>query len=136
MSIRTEADSAGTVELPAEVYWGSQTARAQVHFNIGQDRMPLEVIHALVLVKKAAALVNNELGLLDAKRAGFITRACDEILAGQFDDQFPLSVWQSGSGTQTNMNVNEVIANRAVEMSGHKRGSKDPVHPNDHVNMA
>lgn len=135
MPVRTETDSAGTVELPAEVYWGSQTARALVHFNIGQERTPLEVIHALALVKKTSAQVNEELGLLDANRAGFITRACDEILAGQFDDQFPLRVWQSGSGTQSNMNVNEVIANRAAEMSGHARGSKDPVHPNDHVNM-
>jgi len=118
--------------MPATVYWGKQTAQALVHFNIGQERMPLEVIRALALVKKAAALVNSELGHLDAQRAGSIIRASEEIISGQLDDQFPLGVWQSGSGTQTNMNVNEVIAHRAAELSG----SNATVHPNDHVNMA
>jgi fumarate hydratase, class II len=135
MATRLETDSAGAVEVPDDVYWGAQTARAQRHFDIGQDRMPPAVIRALALVKKASAMVNEELGLLDASRAGLIVRAADEILAGRLDDQFPLGVWQSGSGTQTNMNVNEVIANRAAEISGRPRGAKEPVHPNDHVNL-
>src|SRR5437660_1099736 len=110
--------------------------RSLRHFAIGNDRMPLAVIHALGLLKKAAALVNQKLGLLDARRAELIVRAADEVIAGKLDDHFPLSVWQTGSGTQTNMNVNEVIANRAIELAGGKMGSKKPVHPNDHVNMS
>src|SRR5262245_30114955 len=116
--MRTESDSLGAVGVPDDVYWGAQTARAAVHFAIGGDRMQREVIHALALVKKTAALTNEELGLLDPRRADLIVTAADEVIAGRFDDQFPLSVFQSGSGTQTNMNVNEVIANRAAELAG------------------
>src|SRR5258705_4257972 len=133
---RVESDSMGRIEVRADRYWGAQTERVLHHFAIGHDRMPLAVVHALGLLKKAAALVNRELGLLDAHRAELIVRAADEVIAGALDDHFPLSVWQTGSGTQTNMNVNEVIANRAIELAGGKLGSKDPVHPNDHVNMS
>jgi fumarate hydratase class II len=126
----------GTIEVPADVYWGAQTQRALIHFAIGRDPMPLELIHALALVKKATALVNHDLGKLPADTARLIAAAAEEVIAGRFDDQFPLRVWQTGSGTQTNMNVNEVIANRANEIAGHPRGSKHPVHPNDHVNMS
>jgi fumarate hydratase class II len=136
MSIRVESDSLGKVEVPAEAYWGAQTARALEHFDNSQDRMPVEIIRALALVKKAAAQVNAELGVLDAVKSGLIVRAADDVVAGRLDDQFPLSAWQSGSGTQTNMNVNEVIANRAAELAGAAKGRKDPVHPNDHVNLA
>ena len=134
--MRIERDSLGEIEVPEEAYWGAQTARSLVHFPIGRERMPLEVIRALALVKKAAALVNQELGLLPRALCGWIVTAADEILSGQHDSQFPLRVWQSGSGTQTNMNVNEVIANRANELAGGQRGSKTPVHPNDHVNLS
>ncbi len=133
---RVEADSMGPVEVPADVYWGAQTARALLHFPTGQDRMPLEVIHALAVIKKAAALVNRDLGKLAPDKADLIVQAAEEVAAGKFDDQFPLTVWQSGSGTQTNMNVNEVIANRANELAGQPRGSKAPVHPNDDVNRS
>ncbi|PYM89528.1 MAG: class II fumarate hydratase [Candidatus Rokuibacteriota bacterium] len=126
----------GPVEVRADRYWGAQTERSLHHFAIGEDRMPLPVIRALGLVKKAAAQVNQELGLLDARRAELIVSAADEVVAGKLDEHFPLSVWQTGSGTQTNMNVNEVIANRAIELGGGKLGSKDPIHPNDHVNMS
>jgi fumarate hydratase class II len=126
----------GAVELPAHVYWGAQTARALTHFAIGRDLMPIEVIHALALVKKVAALVNRDLGILGPDTAALILAAADEIIAGKLDDQFPLRVWQSGSGTQTNMNVNEVIANRAIELAGGQRGARHPVHPNDHVNRS
>jgi fumarate hydratase, class II len=133
---RTETDSMGRIEVRADRYWGAQTERSLHHFAIGDDRMPLPTVHALALLKKAAALVNHEMGRLDARRAELIARAADEVIAGKLDAHFPLSVWQTGSGTQTNMNVNEVVANRAIELAGGKMGSKDPVHPNDHVNMS
>jgi len=133
---RVESDSIGAVEVPVHVYWGAQTARALTHFEIGRDLMPIEMIHALALVKKTAALVNQDLGRLPPETARLIVAAADEVIAGKLDDQFPLRVWQTGSGTQTNMNVNEVIANRAIELAGGQRGAKDPVHPNDHVNHA
>ena len=133
---RVESDSLGTVEVPANVYWGAQTARSLIHFNIGRDTMPPELIRAFGILKKAAALVNAELGQLLPENARLISQAADEIIAGKLDDQFPLRVWQTGSGTQTNMNVNEVIANRAIELTGGVLGSKKPIHPNDHVNRS
>ena len=133
---RIETDSLGEVEVPASAYWGAQTQRSLIYFAIGADRMPIEVIRALALVKKASALVNAELGALPAEKARLIVQAADEVMAGALDDQFPLSVWQTGSGTQTNMNVNEVIANRAIELTGGARGSKRPIHPNDDVNRS
>jgi len=133
---RVETDSMGPIEVRADRYWGAQTERSLHYFAIGDDRMPLPVVRALGLLKKAAVLVNHEMGRLDARRAELIVRAADEVIAGKLDAHFPLSVWQTGSGTQTNMNVNEVIANRAIELAGGKMGSKDPVHPNDHVNMS
>jgi fumarate hydratase class II len=133
---RTESDSMGPVEVPADAYWGAQTQRSLTHFAIGHDTMPLPLIKALALVKKASALVNRDLGTLSADLARLIVQAADEVLDGALDEQFPLSVWQTGSGTQTNMNVNEVIANRAIELAGGRRGSRTPVHPNDHVNMS
>jgi fumarate hydratase class II len=136
---RTETDSLGAIEVPADRYWGAQTQRSLHHFSIGDpaaDRMPMEIVRALALLKKAAAMVNADRGLLDRKLAGLIVAAADEILDGALDDHFPLFVWQTGSGTQTNMNVNEVISNRAIEMAGGELGSKVPVHPNDHVNMS
>lgn len=135
-STRIETDSMGAIEVPADKYWGAQTQRSSHHFAIGQDRMPLEVVKALALLKKSAAMTNSELGLLPPEKAELIIAAADEIINGQHDDQFPLRVWQTGSGTQTNMNVNEVISNRAIEIAGGERGSKKPVHPNDHVNMS
>jgi fumarate hydratase, class II len=135
-STRTETDSFGPIEVPADRYWGAQTQRSWQNFRIGTDRMPIEIVHALGIVKLAAAETNRELGLLDARRAGAITRAAREVIEGKLDDNFPLVVWQTGSGTQTNMNVNEVIANRAIELLGGKLGTKAPVHPNDHVNMS
>jgi fumarate hydratase class II len=126
----------GTVEVPAHVYWGAQTARALTHFAIGRDLMPIEVIHALALVKKVTALVNRDLGKLPPETAQLIVTAADEIIAGKLDGEFPLRVWQTGSGTQTNMNVNEVIANRAIELAGGQRGARHPIHPNDHVNLS
>jgi fumarate hydratase class II len=134
MATRTERDTLGTVEVPADRYWGAQTARSLDNFRIGTERMPREMIRALGIVKKAAALANAELGVLDERRADLIARAADEVVTGELDDHFPLVVWQTGSGTQTNMNANEVIANRAIEIAGGILGSKDPVHPNDHVN--
>ena len=136
MTTRTEQDSLGTVEVPADKYYGAQTARSLVNFAIGDQRMPLEVIHAYGLIKKAAALVNQDLGRLPADLAGGIVQAADEVAAGRLDDHFPLKVWQTGSGTQTNMNVNEVISNRAIELAGGQLGSNVPVHPNDHVNLS
>ncbi len=136
ISTRLESDSMGTIEVPAEVYWGAQTARSLLHFNIGHDRMPAELIRAFAILKKAAAMVNQDLGKLPADKARLIIQAADEISAGNFGDQFPLRIWQTGSGTQTNMNLNEVIANRAIEIAGGLRGSKKPVHPNDDVNMS
>ena len=135
-SSRLETDSLGPVTVEARRYWGAQTQRAIRSFAIGPDRMPMAIIHALARIKKAAALSNSRLGVLDEQRCGWIVAACEEVLTGRFDDHFPLSVWQSGSGTQTNMNVNEVIANRASELGGGQRGRKRPVHPNDHVNRS
>jgi fumarate hydratase class II len=131
---RVEKDTLGEIEVPAERLWGAQTERSRRHFRISGERMPLDLVHALVLVKKAAALVNAELGELDAQKADAIARACDEALSGRWDEEFPLVVWQTGSGTQTNMNVNEVLANRASEILGGPRGEGRLVHPNDHVN--
>src|SRR5437660_4798879 len=133
---RTETDSFGPIGVPADRYWGAQTQRSRENFRIGTDRMPIAIVHALGLVKLASAETNRELGLLDARRAGAIIRAAREVIEGKLDDHFPLVVWQTGSGTQTNMNLNEVIANRANELLGGKLGAKAPVHPNDHVNMS
>jgi fumarate hydratase class II len=133
---RTETDSMGGIEVPSERYWGAQTQRSLHHFAIGDDRMPEAVIRAMGILKKAAALVNEELGKLPPDKAKLIVQAADEVIAGEHAEEFPLSVWQTGSGTQTNMNVNEVISNRAIELAGGARGSKDPVHPNDDVNMS
>jgi fumarate hydratase class II len=135
-AVRIESDSMGTIEVPSNVYWGAQTARSLVHFNIGRDVMPPELIRAFGILKKAAALVNQELGKLPAEKARLIAQAADEVIAGKLDDQFPLRIWQTGSGTQTNMNANEVISNRAIELAGGVLGSKNPIHPNDHVNMS
>ena len=133
---RIETDSMGPIEVPADRYWGAQTQRSLHHFNIGDDRMPREMIRALGILKKAAALVNEELGKLSHDKAKLIVQACDEVLEGLLDDHFPLRVWQTGSGTQTNMNANEVISNRAIEIAGGVMGSKQPIHPNDDVNMS
>src|SRR5690242_1808390 len=133
---RTESDSMGTIEVPTDVYWGAQTQRSLHHFDIGRDTMPPELIRAFAILKKAAALVNQELGKLSADKAKLIVQAADEVIAGKLSDQFPLRIWQTGSGTQTNMNVNEVISNRAIEIAGGVLGSKKPVHPNDDVNMS
>src|SRR5271168_5075116 len=132
---RTESDSMGSIEVPAEHYWGAQTQRSLIHFSIGDDHMPKAVYHAYGYVKKAAALVNAEAGRLDHERTGAIVKAAEEVIAGELDSEFPLYVWQTGSGTQSNMNVNEVIGNRASQLLGGKLGTKKPVHPNDHVNM-
>jgi fumarate hydratase class II len=136
MKTRQEHDSLGTIEVPHDRLWGAQTQRSLENFRIGHHRFPREVIEALGIVKKAAALVNCELGKLDKQRRDWIVQACDEVRDGQWDDHFPLVVWQTGSGTQTNMNANEVIANRACEISGGQRGTKEPIHPNDHVNLS
>jgi fumarate hydratase, class II len=133
---RVETDSFGPIEVPADRYWGAQTERSRQNFRIGKDRMPIEIVHALGLVKLAAAETNRELGLIDQRRAKAIARAAREVIEGKLDDHFPLVVWQTGSGTQTNMNVNEVIANHANELLGGELGAKKPVHPNDHVNMS
>ena len=133
---RIETDSIGAIDVPDDAYWGAQTQRSLINFAIGEQRMPLAVVHALALVKKAAARVNNRIGELPPDIARLIEQAADEVLAGEHDDQFPLVVWQTGSGTQSNMNVNEVIAGRANELAGGTRGGKSPVHPNDHVNRA
>jgi fumarate hydratase, class II len=133
---RSETDSFGPIDVAADRYWGAQTERSRRNFRIGQDRMPMPIVHALAMVKLAGAETNRELGLLDQRRAGAIIRAAREVIDGKLDDHFPLVVWQTGSGTQTNMNVNEVIANRANELLGGKLGAKQPVHPNDHVNMS
>src|SRR5204863_352653 len=135
-STRSETDSFGPIDVPADRYWGAQTERSRQNFRIGQDRMPMAIVHALGIVKLAAAQTNRELGLLDARRTTAITRAAHEVIEGKLDDHFPLVVWQTGSGTQTNMNLNEVIANRANQMLGGELGAKQPVHPNDHVNMS
>ncbi len=133
---RVETDSFGEIEVPADRYWGAQTERSRQNFRIGKDRMPIEIVRALGLVKLAAAEINRELGLIDQKRARAIVRAAREVIEGKLDDHFPLVVWQTGSGTQSNMNLNEVIANRANELLGGELGAKKPVHPNDHVNMS
>jgi len=134
--MRTESVSMGTIEVPDEVYWGAQTARSLVYFNIGEDRMPPELIRAIGILKKAAALVNTDLGKLAKEKTQLIIAAADEVIAGKLNDHFPLRIWQTGSGTQTNMNANEVIANRAIDLAGGQKGSKKPIHPNDHVNMS
>ncbi|NOY77602.1 MAG: class II fumarate hydratase [Calditrichaeota bacterium] len=134
--MRVERDSLGEVEVPADVYYGAQTQRAVENFRIGQEKFPREFIRAHAIVKKAAAIVNHLQGRLDEKISRAIQQAADEVIDGKLDDQFPLVIWQSGSGTQFNMNMNEVIANRAIEILGGKMGTKSPVHPNDHVNMS
>ena len=133
---RVESDSMGPIDVPADRYWGAQTQRSLHHFSIGEDRMPTEVIRAFGILKKAAALVNAESGRLDRERADAIVRAAEDVIEGKLDDHFPLYVWQTGSGTQSNMNANEVITNRALELAGEEVGSKHVLHPNDHVNMA
>ena len=133
---RTESDSMGKIDVPADRYYGAQTARSLIHFAIGKDLMPPELIRAFGILKKAAALVNQDLGKLSHEKCTLITRAADEVIAGKLNEHFPLRVWQTGSGTQTNMNVNEVISNRAIEIAGGEMGSKKPIHPNDDVNMS
>jgi fumarate hydratase, class II len=133
--MRTEFDSLGTVEVPADRYWGAQTQRSLQHFNIGDDRMPKQVYHAYGYVKKAAAIVNTRAGRLPAWKGQLIQQVCDEVISGALDTEFPLYVFQTGSGTQSNMNVNEVISNRCIQLTGGTLGSQQPVHPNDHVNM-
>src|SRR6266852_4847940 len=135
-STRIETDSFGPIEVPADRYWGAQTQRSLQNFRIGNDRMPIAIVRALGLVKVAAAETNDELGLIDERRAKAIIRAAQLVIDGKLDDHFPLVVWQTGSGTQTNMNVNEVIAAHANERLGGKPGANAPVHPNDHVNMS
>jgi len=134
--VRIESDSMGTIEVPADHYWGAQTERSLHHFAIGHETMPTALIRAFGILKFASAQVNRDLGKLDAERANLIERAAREVIDGVLADEFPLRIWQTGSGTQTNMNVNEVISNRAIELAGGVQGSKDPVHPNDHVNMS
>src|SRR5271169_6038440 len=133
---RTETDSMGAIEVAADRYWGAQTERSLLHFNIGHDVMPREMIRALGILKKAAALVNLDLKKLSPEKAQLITRAADEVIEGKLDAHFPLHIWQTGSGTQTNMNANEVISNRAIELAGGVMGSKKPIHPNDDVNLS
>lgn len=134
MTTRTETDSMGPIAVPSDRYWGAQTQRSLHHFAIGADVMPRELIRAFGILKRSAAVVNGDLGLLDSQPMAAMVAAADEVIAGQLDDHFPLRVWQTGSGTQTNMNANEVIANRAIEILGGTLGSKTPIHPNDHVN--
>jgi fumarate hydratase class II len=133
---RTESDSMGKIDVPADRYYGAQTARSLIHFAIGKDTMPPELIRAFGILKKAAALVNHDLAKLPSDKTALITQAADEVIVGKLNDHFPLRVWQTGSGTQTNMNVNEVISNRAIEIAGGVMGSKKPIHPNDDVNMS
>ena len=135
MTKRIETDSMGEIEVPANRYYGAQTARSLIHFDIGWETMPREIIRSMGILKKAAACVNTELGLLSSDIKDLIVKAADEVIDGKLDDHFPLRVWQTGSGTQSNMNTNEVIANRGIEIAGGQLGSKKPVHPNDHVNM-
>lgn len=136
LTTRTETDSMGAIAVERDRYWGAQTQRSLTYFAIGQDKMPTELIRAFGILKKAAAIVNQDLGKLPAEKATLMIQAADEVIAGKLNDHFPLSVWQTGSGTQTNMNANEVISNRAIEMAGGELGSKTPIHPNDHVNMS
>ncbi len=133
---RIESDSMGTIEVPSDRYYGAQTARSLIHFDIGTDTMPRELIRAFGILKKAAALVNQDLGKLPPEKAKLIVQAADEVISGKLDAHFPLRIWQTGSGTQTNMNANEVISNRAIEIAGGVMGSKKPIHPNDDVNMS
>ena len=135
MSTRTETDSMGDIDVPANSYYGAQTARSLIHFDIGTETMPREIIRGMGILKKASAIVNSELGLMPENIKDLICQAADEVIEGKLDEHFPLRVWQTGSGTQSNMNTNEVIANRAIVIAGGIIGSKDPVHPNDHVNM-
>jgi len=134
--IRVESDSMGKIEVPADRYYGAQTARSLIHFDIGKDIMAAELIRAFGVLKKAAAIVNQDLGKLSPEKARAIVQAADEVIAGKLDDHFPLRIWQTGSGTQTNMNANEVISNRAIEIAGGEMGSKKPIHPNDDVNKS
>jgi fumarate hydratase class II len=134
--MRTESDSMGTIEVPSNHYWGAQTQRSLQHFDIGNDIMPREMIRAIGILKKAAAIVNGDLNELTKEQTSLIVQAADEVISGKWDAEFPLRVWQTGSGTQTNMNANEVISNRAIEIAGGKMGSKKPIHPNDHVNRS
>ncbi len=134
--MRIEQDSMGKIEVPSDAYWGAQTQRSLHYFAIGDDTMPREMIRAIGILKKATAIVNKDLGKLAPEKAELIQQAADEVISGKLDDHFPLRIWQTGSGTQTNMNANEVIANRAIELAGGILGSKDPIHPNDHVNMS
>ncbi|UYN98489.1 MAG: class II fumarate hydratase [Devosia sp.] len=136
MSMRVESDTMGTIEVPNDKYYGAQTARSLQNFDIGGEKMPVEIVTAFGILKKAAALANHKLGLMDEKTRDLVVAAADEVISGKLADHFPLVVWQTGSGTQSNMNVNEVISNRAIEMAGGTMGSKKPVHPNDHVNMS
>jgi fumarate hydratase class II len=136
MENRIEKDTMGEVKVPADRYWGAQTQRSKQNFRIGEQRMPIEIIHAFAILKKAAAWTNHDCGVLPEDKADVISRVCDEIVAGKLDDHFPLVVWQTGSGTQSNMNVNEVISNRAIEILGGELGSKTPIHPNDDVNKS
>src|ERR1700740_2469204 len=133
--MRREFDSMGDVQVPADRYWGAQTQRSLQHFSIGDDRMPKAVYHAYGYVKKAAAIINGSDGRLPGWKSDLIARVADEVIAGDLDEHFPLYVWQTGSGTQSNMNLNEVLSNRAIQLPGGKIGSKSPVHPNDDVNM-
>ncbi len=133
---RTETDSMGSIQVPSSVYWGAQTARSLIHFNIGTETMPPEMIRAMGILKKAAAMVNLDLGKLPREKADLIIRAADDVVQGKLDAHFPLRIWQTGSGTQSNMNANEVISNRAIELAGGVMGSKRPIHPNDDVNMS
>lgn len=136
MTTRIEKDTMGEIAVPADAYWGAQTERSRQNFRIGGERLPEPLIHAMATVKKAAAMTNATLGRITDEQSKLIVQACDEILAGKLNDQFPLVVWQTGSGTQSNMNMNEVIANRANEIAGQPKGSYQPIHPNDHVNHA
>lgn len=136
MDRRKERDSMGAIAVPSDRYWGAQTQRSLLYFAIGEDKMPREMIRALGILKKAAAIINRDLGKLPEDKTQLILQAADEVISGKLDDHFPLRVWQTGSGTQTNMNTNEVIANRAIELAGGVLGSKNPIHPNDHVNMS
>ncbi|MGB9701912.1 MAG: class II fumarate hydratase [Candidatus Kapaibacteriota bacterium] len=136
MGFRIEKDTMGEIQVPNEMYYGAQSARSLIHFNIGIEKMPREIIRALGILKKAAAIANNELGLLSDEKLNLIIKACDEVIVGKLDSHFPLSIWQTGSGTQTNMNANEVISNRAIEIAGGEMGSKKPIHPNDDVNKS
>ena len=135
-NLRAEVDAFGSIEIPKDKYWGAQTQRAITNFRIGWELQPVSIIRALGLVKKACAISNEESGKLDSIKAKAIIQAASEIIDGKFDNNFPLVVWQTGSGTQSNMNANEVIANRAIEILGGVIGSKDPIHPNDHCNMS